>query len=311
MPGLSTEGSAKFVEFRIAIRKEREMIRISLSVLLGLALLTVAGAGDVAHAQARESNLSGSVRVIGSNTVTPVSTAWAEAFMKLHPNVSVSISGPGSGPGIAAIIDNTTDIGQSSRSIRPQEIERAKANGNNPVETIVAWDGLAMIVNKKNPVNHLTMEQIAGIYLGTITNWKEVGGKDSRIVLVSRDTASGTHAFFKEFVLNDAEFHRNTMFQPSTSTGVIEVTRNERAIFYAGLGYVTDDVKVIGVKQDGDSPAVLPSIATVNDKSYPLARPLFYYTVGEPTGLARAFIDFGLTPAGAELVQKLGFVPLP
>lgn len=287
------------------------MIRISLSVLLGLVLLTTAGAFEMAQAQEKDSPLSGSLKVIGSNTVTPVSTAWAEAFMKLHPNVSVSISGPGSGPGIAAIIDNTTDIGQSSRSIRPQEIERAKANGNEPVETIVAWDGLAMIVNRKNPVTHLTMEQIAGIYLGTITNWKEVGGKDSRIVVISRDTASGTHAFFKEFVLKDAEFASNVMFQPSTSTGVTEVTRNERAIFFAGLGYVTDDVKVLGVKQDADSPAVLPSIATVNDKSYPLARPLFYYTVGEPTGLARAFIDFGLTKAGAELVEKLGFVPLP
>jgi len=266
---------------------------------------------DGEQAEEKAPALSGSLKVIGSNTVTPVSTAWAEGFMKHNPKVNVSISGPGSGPGIAAVIDGTTDIGQSSRSIRPAEIEKARAKGREVVETIIAWDGLALVVNRNNPINELTLEQLAGIYLGGITNWKDVGGSDTRIVATSRDTASGTHAYFKKEVLSDAEFSQDVLFLPSTSTGVTEVSRNAGAIFYAGLGYVTDDVKVIGLKKDAGATAVKPSIPTVNDKSYPLARPLYYYTDGAPAGLAKAFIEYGMSREGAKLVEKMGFVPLP
>ncbi len=287
------------------------MRRVHTAALLGILALTMVGAKHGSSSTGETTELSGSLRIIGSNTVTPVSTAWAEAFMKLHPKVNISISGPGSGPGIAAIIDNTTDIGQASRAMRPQEYERAQERGVQATESIIAWDGLAIVINKGNPIQDLTMDQLARIYRGEVTNWKEVGGRDARIVAASRDTASGTHAFFKEFVLENKEFTPRALFLASTSAGVTEVSRNRNAIFYAGLGYVTPDVKVVGVKKDAAAPAVKPSVASVNDKSYPLARPLFYYTDGEPSGITKAFLEFGWSKAGAQLVEKLGFVPLP
>ncbi len=275
---------------------------------VGVVMLVLTGCGRGRSQRGGDDN---TLRIIGSNTVTPISTAWAEGFMKKNPKVNVSVSGPGSGPGIAAVIDNNTDIGQASRKIREAEISRAKENGVDVVETIIAWDGLAVLVNRKNPVNELTMEQLKNIYLGRITNWSEVGGNDQEIVVVSRDTASGTHVFFREVVLEKGEFTQKALFLPSTSTGVNEVSNNAAAVFYAGLGYVTKDVKVVGIKANEGASAVRPSIKTVNDKSYTLARPLFYYTNGAPKGLAKSFIEYGMTAEGKALVEKLGFVPLP
>jgi phosphate transport system substrate-binding protein len=300
--------------------KTKLNIAIYTGIILSLAAMGCGGKKDAEPAATEKAvdgstgaavELEGTLNVIGSNTVTPISTAWAEGFMAKHPKARISISGPGSGVGVAAVIDKTTDIGQSSRAIKPQEIEQAKANKVNVVESIIAWDGLAVIVNPNNPVNELTMAQLSDIYLGKTTNWKEVGGQDGKIVVISRDTNSGTHAFFKEFVLNEQEFAQDALFLPSTSTGVTEVSRNPNTIFYAGLGYVTPDVKVVAMKPDADSPGVKPSVLTVNNKSYPLARALYFYTNGEPAGLAKAFIEYGLTPEGANLVEKLGFVPLP
>lgn len=261
------------------------------------------------------SQLSGSIKVIGSNTVTPISSVWAEEFMKKHPKASVAVTGPGSGVGIAALIDGTTDICQASRPMSQAEIDKAKANGRTPVEFIIAYDGLAIVVNPANPVNELTMEQLSNIYQGKITNWKEVGGKDLPIVVLSRDSNSGTHVFFKEHVVQmkdkKAEYGEKVLFLPSTEAGITETAKNERAIFYPGLGYVTKDVKVIGVKKDASSPAVKPSIKTVHDNSYPVSRPLFFYTPGQPAGVAKAFIDYAMSKEGQAIVEKMGYVPLP
>jgi phosphate transport system substrate-binding protein len=259
-------------------------------------------------------NLSGSLKVIGSNTVTPISSVWAEMFMKANPKVSIAVSGPGSGVGIAAFIDGTTDICQSSRPITAAEIDKAKANGRTANEIIVAFDGLAIVVNPKNPVNELTMEQISDIYSGKITNWKQVGGDDAEIVALSRDSNSGTHVFFKEHVVQmkdkKAEFGQGTLFLPSTESGVTEVAKNAKAIFFPGLGYVTKDLKILGVKKDAASPAVKPSIATVHDKTYPVSRPLFFYVNGQPAGLTKAFIDYAVSKTGQTVVEYMGFVPL-
>jgi phosphate transport system substrate-binding protein len=217
--------------------------------------------------------------------------------------------------GIAAFIDGTTDICQSSRPITAAEIDKAKANNRTATEFIVAYDGLAIAVNPKNPVNELTMEQLSDIYSGKITNWKQVAGEDAEIVALSRDSNSGTHVFFKEHVVQmkdkKAEFGPKTLFLPSTEAGVTEVAKNPKAIFFPGLGYVTKDLKVLAIKKDASSPAVKPSIATVHDKTYPVSRPLFFYTAGQPAGVNKAFIDYAMSKTGQAVVEYMGFVPLP
>lgn len=263
--------------------------------------------------------LSGSFKIIGSNTVEPLSVLWAEEFMKANPKVNISVSGPGSGVGIAALIDSTTDIAQSSREIKQTEIDQANANGVNPYEIKVATDALSIVVHPSNPISELTTVQLSAIYTNQITNWKEVGGNDAPIVAVSRDTNSGTHVFFKEHVVQMAglpsqdtslEYGAKVLFLPSTKQGVDEVARNPNAISYVGLGYVTAEVKPLAIKKIADAPGVLPSSATALDGSYSIARPLLYYTNGAPTGVIKAFIDYCLSAEGQQKVTEAGYVPI-
>jgi len=267
-----------------------------------------------------DGELSGSFSVIGSNTVTPLTSVWAEEFMKVHPEVRIAVSGPGSGVGIASLIDGTTEVCQASRKIKSAEIEQAEANGVNPYEFQVATDALSVIVNPANPVSELTIAQLSAIYTGQITNWKEVGGNDAEIVAISRDTNSGTHVFFKEHVVQmqglstedkSLEYGSDVLMLPSTEGGVSEVTSNPNAIFYPGLGYVTDEVKPLAIKNIADDGGVLPSMATALDGTYPIARPLLYYTDGEPSGVIKAFIDYCLSAEGQQKVTEVGYVPLP
>jgi phosphate transport system substrate-binding protein len=251
--------------------------------------------------------------------VTPLTSVWAEDFMKKHPKINIAVSGPGSGAGIAALINGTTDICQASRTIKQQEIDQAKANGVEPYEIQVATDALSVVVNPSNPVSELTIEQLSAIYTGKIINWKEVGGKDATIVAIARDTNSGTHVFFKEHVVQmsglpsadkSLEYGSKILLLPSTEEGVSEVAKNPNAIFYPGLGYVTGEVKPLAIKQTADSEGVLPSVSTALDGTYPIARPLLYYTNGEPTGTIKSFIDYCLSPEGQEKVTEVGYVPL-
>lgn len=263
--------------------------------------------------------LSGSFSIIGSNTVTPLSSVWAEDFMKVNPGVSIAVSGPGSGAGIASLINGTTDICQASRMIRQTEIDSARANGVEPYEIQVATDALSVVVHPSNPVLELTIVQLSAIYTNRITNWREVGGNDEPIVVISRDTNSGTHVFFKEHVVQmkglptedkTLEYGSKVLFLPSTKEGVDEVAQNPNAIFYPGLGYVTEEVKPLAIKATADTPGVLPSVETALDGSYPIARPLLFYTNGEPTGAVRAFIDYCLSAEGQAKVTEVGYVPL-
>lgn len=276
---------------------------------------TVSQPGDSTSTQ----TLSGSIKIIGSNTVTPLSSAWAEEFMKRHPQVHIAVSGPGSGAGIAALIDGTTDICQSSRLITQKEIERAREKGVNPYEIKIASDGLAVVVHPSNPISELTIAQLSGIYTGQITNWKEVGGKDAPIVALSRDTNSGTHVFFKEHVVQmeglptadkKLEYGPKVLFLPSTEAGIAEVSKNPNAIFYSGLGYVTKQVKVVAIRKTANDPAVLPSVETVLNNTYSISRPLLFYTNGAPAGLIKAFIDYCLSDEGQKKVTEIGYVPL-
>lgn len=263
--------------------------------------------------------LSGSIKIIGSNTVTPLTSVWAEEFMKMHPKMRIAISGPGTGAGIASLINGTTDICQASRKIKAKEIDQAKANDVDPYEIQVATDTLSVVVHPSNPVSELTIAQLSAIYTNQITNWKEVGGNDAPIVALSRDTNSGTHVFFKEHVVQmkglptehkSLEYGTKVLFLPSTEEGTSEVARNPNAIFYPGLGYVTDKVKPLGIKKMTDDPAVLPSVETALDRTYPIARPLLYYTNGKPEGVIKVFIDYCLSPEGQQKVTEVGYVPL-
>ena len=263
---------------------------------------------------------SGSFSIVGSNTVEPLSAVWAEEFMAQNPGVSIAVSGPGSGVGIAYLIDGTTDVAQASRGIKTAEIEAAQDNGVDPYEIQVATDALSVIVHPSNPVSELTIAQISAIYTNQITNWSEVGGNDAEIVVISRDTNSGTHVFFKEHVVQMAglatedeslEYGPDVLFLPSTKQGVDEVAQNPNAIFYPGLGYLTDDVKPLAIKNTASDAGVLPSVETALDGSYPIARPLLFYTDGEPTGAIKAFIDYCLSAEGQAKVTEVGYVPLP
>jgi phosphate transport system substrate-binding protein len=252
----------------------------------------------------------------GSDTIVNLALAWAEKYQTEHPEVRISVTGGGSGTGIAALINGTVDIANASRQIKPEEVSQAKANGVDPVEHIIAKDAIAVIVNPKNPVSQLTLQQISDIYSGKINNWKEVGGEDRPIVRLSRETNSGTHVYFLETVLrlgkkdDQTLFSMDTLLLPSSEGIVEELRHNPNAIGYDGLGYVPKDLKMIAIaKEEGDA-YVLPSIATVNDKTYPVARDLYMYTNGEPTGIVKQYLDWILSAEAQKIVAELGFVPI-
>jgi phosphate transport system substrate-binding protein len=252
---------------------------------------------------------------IGSDTMVNLALAWAEAYQAAHPEVSVSVTGGGSGTGLAALVNGTTDIANASRPIKDEERGNAEANGVTPVEFIVARDAIAIIVHPDNPVGQLSLPQLSAMYQGQITNWAEVGGEDRPIVLLSRETNSGTHVYFLENVLRlgDADgpalFSPDTLLLPSSEGITTEVRRNPNAIGYDGLGYVTDDVKTVAVAAEDGAPYVQPTIAAVNDLTYPIARDLYMYTAGEPAGVVKAYMEWVYGPEAQAIVEELGFVP--
>ena len=252
----------------------------------------------------------------GSDTIVNLALAWAEKYQDEHPNVRISVTGGGSGTGIASLINGTVDIANASRQIKQEEIDQAKSNGIDPVEHIIARDAIAVIVNPENPVSQLTLKQISDIYSGKISNWKEVGGDDRPIVKLSRETNSGTHVYFLETVLRLSSkedktlFSMDTLLLPSSEGIIAEVRQNPNAIGYDGLGYVPDDLKMISIAEEEGGAYVLPSIPTVNDKTYPIARDLYMYTNGQPEGLLKEYLDWIMSDAAQQIVAELGFVPV-
>ena len=251
----------------------------------------------------------------GSDTIVNLALAWAEKYQAEHPDVRISVTGGGSGTGIAALINNTVDIANASRKIKDEELVEAQAKGVAPVEHIVARDAIAVIVNPENPVSELTLQQISDIYSGKITNWREVGGDDRPIVKLSRETNSGTHVYFLETVLrlgnkeDKTLFSMDTLLLPSSEGIISEVRDNPNAIGYDGLGYVPDDLKMIAIAKEAGGAYVLPSIETVNDKTYAIARDLYMYTNGEPTGVVKEYLEWILSDEAQQIVAELGFVP--
>ena len=292
------------------------MNRHLLLVTIFIAMLFVSSCGPASSAKTASDSQAAYIENKGSDTIVNLALAWAEKYQGDHPSVRISVTGGGSGTGIASLINGTVDIANASRQIKSEEIDQAKSNGIDPMEHIIARDAIAVIVNPENPVNELTLKQISDIYSGKISNWTEVGGEDRPIVRLSRETNSGTHVYFLETVLRLSSkedktlFSMDTLLLPSSEGIIAEVRQNPNAIGYDGLGYVPNDLKTIAIAEKEGGAYVLPSIPTVNDKTYPIARDLYMYTNGQPEGLLREYLDWILSPEAQQIVADLGFVPV-
>ncbi len=291
-------------------------IRSILVLFLGIAILSSCSLDNSDSGISPQTSPAIYIENKGSDTIVNLALAWAEAYQVIKPEVRISVTGGGSGTGIAALMNGTVSIANASRSIKPEEIETARQNGVDPIEFVIARDAIAVIVNPQNPINQLTLQQISDIYSGNIRNWNELGGEDRPIVKLSRETNSGTHVYFLETVirLGDKEkktlFSMDTLLLPSSEGITAEVRDNPNAIGYDGLGYITPEVKMIAVSKDLQTGYILPSADTVNNGSYPIARDLYMYTNGQPTGELKAYLDWIVSTEAQKIVTELGFVPI-
>lgn len=250
-------------------------------------------------------------KIKGSDTCLPLTQKEAEVFMKKSSGSSIMVTGGGSGVGFAALQNGNTDIAQASRSMKMDEKMKLTDAGKKFIETIIAYDALAVIVNPSNKVSQLTRQQMESIYTGKITNWKEVGGDDMPIVLYSRESSSGTFEFFKEHVLNKKNFATTALLMPATGAIVQSVSQTKGAIGYIGLAYLEPTVKALKVSYDNGVTFIAPSMENAINKSYPITRPLYYYYLNTTEKSIKPYLDFVLSPEGQKIVKEVGYVPLP
>lgn len=262
----------------------------STAVIISLLMLTIA--------------FGQKLTVQGSTTVLPIAQAEAEAYMESNPGMDITIRGGGSGTGIAALLDGSTDIASSSRPMKVKEIQTARVKGVNPVATVIALDGIVIIVNPSNSIANLSRVDLKKIYTGKITRWEKLGGTSGIIVVVSRDAASGTFEVFNEKALENANLTDQALMLASNLEVARTVEQTPGAIGYVGLGYVNDKVKAITVE------GIAPNENTVQENKYPLARSLYLYTNNNPSGPAKSFIDYILSIQGQKVVKEQGFVPI-
>ncbi|WP_375766617.1 phosphate ABC transporter substrate-binding protein [Archangium gephyra] len=252
----------------------------------------------------------GTVTVKGSDTMVILGQRWAEEFMKAHPEAKIQVTGGGSGTGIAALINGTTDIAMSSRPIKDaerQQVHQRRPSG--PVELAVALDGITFYVHETNPVEALSIEQLKAIYLGDLTRWKDVGGNDAPIVVYSRENSSGTYVFVKDEVLGGEDFTPRALTLPGTAAVVNAVSQELNGIGYGGAAYARH-IKELKVKKDAGSEAIAPSARNIQSGTYPLSRRLYFYLPKEATGTTRAFLDYVLSPEGQQLATTVGYFPV-
>lgn len=249
-------------------------------------------------------------KIKGSDTMLPLSQKEAESYMKENKGASVMVTGGGSGVGIAALIDGTTEIAQSSRKIKMDEKLKLQEAGVSYKEVVVAFDALAVIVNPGNKVSQLTREQLEGIFTGKIKNWKEVGGEDLKIVVYSRETSSGTYEFFKEHVLNKKNFASNVLSMPATGAIVQSISQTKGAIGYVGLAYMNKDVKALKVSYNKGKTYTGPSMETAKNKTYPIIRPLLYYYNSKFETKVKSYMAYVLSDKGQKVIEQVGYVPL-
>lgn len=288
-------------------------------LVLGFAIVLAGSAGSCAKQQSGQSGPApATIQVKGSDTMVNLAQAWAEAYKEVAPDVDVEVSGGGSGVGIAALEKGTIDIANSSRNMKPEEIAIVKAStGQEPKEFVVGYDALAIYVHKDNPIAEISFDQLVGIFSegGTVTKWSQLGVTlpgvtDDEIVRVSRQSSSGTYEFFREHVLAKKDFKLGSRDMNGSKEVVELVGGTKTAIGYSGMGYATPEVKMLRVARKGGEPAVPPSVENTLNHTYPLARPLFVYTLGAPEGEIKRFVEWMLSPAGQHLVEESGYVPV-
>ncbi len=248
-------------------------------------------------------------RIKGSDTVLPLTQTLSEIYMNQHPEATITVTGGGSGVGISALLDGTTDIAMASRRIKFSEKMKLKQSHHEPCEVVVAYDALAVIVNPQNPVQKLTREQLEAIFRGKITNWKEVGGEDAKIIVYSRETSSGTYEFFKESVLQNKNYMSGVLSMPATGAIIQSVSQTRGAIGYVGLAYLNPMIKALAVSYDGGKNYVYPSVESAVAKEYPVVRPLYYYYDKANEAAVMPFIQYIESAQGQAETLKLGFIP--
>ncbi len=292
-------------------RPARALVTVLVLSLAAVSLAVSSAACSGRHGDApSEDPESGTLTIKGSDTMVILAQRWAEEYMRSRTSATVQVSGGGSGTGIAALINGTTDIANASREIQGSERRTiAQRRGAEPHETRVALDAVAVYVNESNPVSSLTIPQLRAIYRGEIRNWSEVGGPDRRIVLYSRENNSGTYAYFKEHVLEDLDFAATAQTLPGTAAVINAVAQDPGGVGYGGIGY-GQGVKTLSIASEGGRP-IAPTLENATNGAYPLARFLHMYTVGEPSGLAADFIAWVRSEEGQALVERAGFYPLP
>jgi len=250
------------------------------------------------------------ITIKGSDTLVRLGQKWAEDYMKKYPEVVIQVSGGGSGTGIAALLNGSTDICQASRDMKEKEYDKAAELNIEPFRVSVALDGIAVFLNEENPVSVLSIAQLKGIYTGAITNWKEIGGPNTRIILYGRENNSGTYAFFKEHVLDKEDYSEYTQTLPGTAAVVNAVSKDKNGIGYGGIAWAKG-VKYAAVKQDDTTEAILPSVESVSNGIYPIARELYWFFNGKPTGELKDLVNWALSEEGQKIAEEIDYVPLP
>ena len=269
-------------------------MKVRRNLLIALSLLSISASAQ---------------RIKGSDTVLPVAQQTAERFTNQHPDTRVTVTGGGTGVGISALLDNTTDIAMASRPIKFSEKMKIKSAGEDVAEIVVAYDALAVVAHPSNPVKQLTRQQLEDIFRGKITNWKQVGGDDRKIVVYSRETSSGTYEFFKESVLKNKNYMANSLSMPATGAIIQSVSQTKGAIGYVGLAYVSPRVKTLSVSYDGKHYAA-PTVENATNKTYPIVRPLYYYYNVKKKAEIDPLIQYILSPDGQDIIKKSGYIPV-
>ena len=269
-------------------------MKVRRNLLIALSLLSISASAQ---------------RIKGSDTVLPVAQQTAERFMNQHPDTRVTVTGGGTGVGISALLDNTTDIAMASRPIKFSEKMKIKSAGEDVAEIVVAYDALAVVAHPSNPVKQLTRQQLEDIFRGKITNWKQVGGDDRKIGVYSRETSSGTYEFFKESVLKNKNYMANSLSMPATGAIIQSVSQTKGAIGYVGLAYVSPRVKTLSVSYDGKHYAA-PTVENATNKTYPIVRPLYYYYNVKKKAEIDPLIQYILSPDGQDIIKKSGYIPV-
>ena len=286
------------------------MKKTKLFLILPLIGMLSCGKAKTEDKGAESKTASVSITMKGSDTVLPLAQKEAEDLMKTNADVSVTVVGGGSGVGLTALIDGTTDIAMASRDMKTEEKLKFVELKKEIEEVVIAYDALTVIVNPANKVGKLTREQLEKIFTGEIKNWKEVGGEDAKIVAYSRESSSGTYEFFKEEVMGKKNYAPDILSLPATGAIVQAVGQTKGAIGYIGLAYETKEVKQLAVSYDQGKTFVEPSVASAKDKTYPISRPLFYMFDKTNAAKVKAVVDFALSPEGQKIVSEVGYVPL-